>query len=172
MTPKTLWKSIQDQAFKGRDPNWIATNITPLQPWIEDDSFILFAPNVFVSEVIASVAPEIRAALPVGIRDFVITIGSHPNPGKLLVMRLSRTRRQCRLSTLQRFRRLHRGRSRFPSKLKWKACCRTSGLVTCGLCLLTSCEAHSSRLTVTGYKPNDQCVRKLCCSACRISKSG
>ncbi|WP_206540256.1 hypothetical protein, partial [Xanthomonas hortorum] len=82
MTPKTLWKSIQDQAFKGRDPNWIATNITPLQPWIEDDSFILFAPNVFVSEVIASVAPEIRAALPVGIRDFVITIGEPPKPGE------------------------------------------------------------------------------------------
>ncbi|APO93208.1 plasmid replication initiator TrfA [Xanthomonas vesicatoria] len=81
MTPKTLWKSIQDQAFKGRDPNWIATNITPLQPWIEDDSFILFAPNVFVSEVIASIAPEIRAALPAGIRDFVISIGAPPKPG-------------------------------------------------------------------------------------------
>jgi plasmid replication initiation protein len=78
MTPKTIWKAIQERAFKGRDPDWIATNIAPLQPWIEDDSFILFAPNVFVSEIVASVAPEIRAALPSAIRDFVITIGEPP----------------------------------------------------------------------------------------------
>lgn len=88
MKPTTLWKAIQEKAFQGRDPDWIATNIAPLQPWIQDDAFVLYAPNVFVSEIVASVAPEIRAALPSDLREFIITIGSPPKPGEAAAAQL------------------------------------------------------------------------------------
>lgn len=78
MKPEHLWKTIKEQLFANHDPDWLATNIAPLKPWIQDYCFILYAPNIFVSEEVAIVRPDIRGVLPEGLTEVQITIGDPP----------------------------------------------------------------------------------------------
>lgn len=78
MTPELIWKRIKQQVSQDRDPDWVATNIAPLKPWIKDYVLILYAPNIFVSDEVASVRPQIRELLPDGLSEVQITIGDVP----------------------------------------------------------------------------------------------
>lgn len=76
MPGKTIWASIRQQLFADRAKDWVKTYIEPCQVRVLDQTLIVYTPNAFVSEVIASERPAIRKLLPAEVADVVIRQGS------------------------------------------------------------------------------------------------
>lgn len=79
MTTDSIWKNIKSQAFASKDSDWCATYIEPLAARAIEEELVLFAPNHFIAEVVASVRSDIRALLPSHLAGVVIRIGLPPD---------------------------------------------------------------------------------------------
>jgi hypothetical protein len=76
MKAASIWKDIKESAFPEADEAWRSMYLDAISARTDSEALVLYAPNQFVSEVLASVRPQIRGHLPYPLKDVIIRLGA------------------------------------------------------------------------------------------------
>ncbi|QRD62644.1 replication initiator protein A (plasmid) [Xanthomonas citri pv. citri] len=76
MTAAAIWKQIRATALQSTDSEQRSAYLDATAARTDGEALVLYAPNQFISEVLASVRSQIRDHLPAPLKDVVIRLGT------------------------------------------------------------------------------------------------